>query len=230
MTRTSAQALILFAKDPVAGQVKTRLSSLLDNSTTLNLYHHFLRDSIEKICSVAEVDRFIGIASNSQTGYFEDVSRRRSVQLFVQEGDNLGERMRRAFEERFKEGYERVVIIGADSPTLPTAYIEQALQSKKEVVIGPSTDGGYYLIGMQGKVTDVFEGVSWGTDQVLSETLDVLKGQRAEAELLPVWYDVDLPEDLRFLKTHLEWMVHSGLQENKATLEFLNQLHLESKI
>ena len=230
MTRTSAQALILFAKDPVAGQVKTRLSSLLDNSTTLNLYHHFLRDSIEKICSVAEVDRFIGIASNSQTGYFEDVSRRRSVQLFVQEGDNLGERMRRAFEDRFKEGYERVVIIGADSPTLPTAYIEQALQSKKEVVIGPSTDGGYYLIGMQGKVTDVFEGVSWGTDQVLSETLDVLKGQRAEAELLPVWYDVDLPEDLRFLKTHLEWMVHSGLQENKATLEFLNQLHLESKI
>ncbi len=230
MTRNSARALILFAKDPVAGQVKTRLSSLLDNSTTLNLYHHFLSDSIEKVCSVAEADRFIGIASNSQTGYFEDVSRRRSVQLFVQEGDNLGERMRRAFEDRFKEGYERVVIIGADSPTLPTAYIEQALQSQKEVVIGPSTDGGYYLIGMQGKVTDVFEGVSWGTDQVLSETLDVLKGQRAEAELLPVWYDVDLPEDLRFLKTHLEWMVHSGLQENKATLEFLNQLHLESKI
>jgi len=230
MTRTSAQALILFAKDPVAGQVKTRLSSLLDNSTTLSLYHHFLRDSIEKICSVAGVDRFIGIASDPQTGYFEDVSQRHPVQLFVQEGDSLGERMRRAFENRFKEGYERVVIIGADSPTLPTAYIEQALQSQKEVVIGPSTDGGYYLIGMQGKVTDVFESVSWGTDQVLSETLNVLKDQRAEAELLPVWYDVDLPEDLRFLKTHLEWMVHSGLQENKATLEFLNQLHLESKI
>ena len=230
MTRTSAQALILFAKDPVAGQVKTRLSSLLDNSTTLSLYHHFLRDSIERVCSVAEVDRFIGIASDPQTSYFEDVSRSHSVQLFVQEGDNLGERMRRAFEDRFKEGYERVVIIGADSPTLPTAYIEQALQSQKEVVIGPSTDGGYYLIGMLGKVTDVFEGVSWGTDQVLSETLKVLKDQRAEAELLPVWYDVDLPEDLRFLKTHLEWMVHSGLQENKATLEFLNQLHLESKI
>jgi len=230
MTRTSAQALILFAKDPVAGQVKTRLSSLLDNSTTLSLYHHFLRDSIEKICSVAGVDRFIGIASDPQTGYFEDVSQSHPIQLFVQEGDSLGERMRRAFKNRFKEGYERVVIIGADSPTLPTAYIEQALQSQKEVVIGPSTDGGYYLIGMQGKVTDVFESVSWGTDQVLSETLNVLKDQRAEAELLPVWYDVDLPEDLRFLKTHLEWMVHSGLQENKATLEFLNQLHLESKI
>ena len=231
MTKTSAQALILFAKDPVEGQVKTRLSSLLDAPTTLSLYRHFLRDSIEKICSVAEVDRFIGIASNPKTNYFDDVSRSHSVQLFVQKGESLGERMRRAFEDRFKEGYERVVIIGADSPTLPTTYIEQALKSEKEVVIGPSTDGGYYLIGMQGKVTDIFEGVSWGTDRVLSETLNELQGQRAEAELLPVWYDVDLPEDLRFLKTHLEWMVHAGsLKECQATLAFLNQLHLESKI
>ena len=163
--------------------------------------------------------------------YFDNVSRNYPIRLFVQEGINLGERMRQAFQDRFEEGYERVVIIGADSPTLPTAYIEQALQSKKEVVIGPSTDGGYYLIGMQGKMTDIFERVPWGTDRVLSETLNVLKEQQAEAELLPVWYDVDLPEDLRFLKTHLEWMVHAGLlQEGRATLEFLKQLHLESKI
>ena len=231
MTPTSARALILFAKDPVEGQVKTRLSSLLDAQTILSLYCHFLRDSIEKICSVAEVDRFIGLASNPKTNYFDDVSRSHPVRLFVQKGGNLGERMRQAFEDRFQEGYERVVIIGSDSPTLPTAYIAQALQSEKEVVIGPSTDGGYYLIGMQGKVIDIFEGVPWGTDCVLSETLKVLEGQQAQAELLPVWYDVDLPEDLCFLKTHLEWMVHSGLlKEGQATLAFLNQLHLESKI
>jgi hypothetical protein len=83
---------------------------------------------------------------------------------------------------------------------------------------------------MKKKVTDIFAGVPWGTDRVLSETLNVLKDQRAEAELLPVWYDVDLPEDLRFLKTHLEWMAHAGLKEGAATLEFLNQLQLESKI
>jgi uncharacterized protein len=229
MTQTSTGALILFAKDPVKGQVKTRLSSLLDAPTILSLYRHFLRDSIEKICSIADVDRFIGISSNPKTSYFDDVSRSQGVRLFVQQGGNLGERMRQAFADRFEEGYERVVIIGSDSPTLPTAYIAQALQSEKEVVIGPSTDGGYYLIGMQGKVTDIFERVPWGTDGVLSETLNALKGQRAEAELLPVWYDVDLPEDLRFLKTHLEWMAHAGLQEGRATLEFLNQLQLESK-
>ncbi len=231
MTQDSARALILFAKDPVAGQVKTRLSSLLDDPTVLSLYRHFLRDSIDKICSVAEADRFIGMASDPETGYFDEVARSHPVRLFVQKGRDLGERMRQAFEDRFKEGYERVVIIGSDSPTLPATYIEQALLSEKEVVIGPSTDGGYYLIGMRAKVTDIFDGVAWGTDRVLSETLQALKDQRTEAELLPVWYDVDLPEDLRFLKTHLEWMAHSGLlKEGRTTLEFLNQLHLESKI
>ena len=229
MTQTSAGALILFARDPVEGQVKTRLSSLLDAPTILSLYRHFLRDSIEKICSIADVDRFIGIASNPKTSYFDDVSKSQGICLFIQKGENLGDRMRQAFADRFAEGYERVVIIGSDSPTLPAAYIAQALQSEKEVVIGPSTDGGYYLIGMQGKVTDIFERVPWGTDSVMSETLKALKGQRAEAELLPVWYDVDLPEDLRFLKTHLEWMAHAGQQEGRDTLEFLNQLQLESK-
>lgn len=231
MTPTSSSALILFAKDPVEGQVKTRLSSHLDTSAILILYRHFLRDSIDKICSVGDVDRLIGIASEPQSNYFNEESRKHPLRLFVQKGRDLGERMRQAFEDRFKEGYERVVIIGSDSPTLPTAYIEQALQSEKEVVIGPSTDGGYYLIGMQGNVTDMFEEVSWGTDRVLSESLNVLKHKRAEAELLPVWYDVDLPEDLRFLKTHLEWMAHAGqVKKSHETLAFLNQLHLESKL
>jgi rSAM/selenodomain-associated transferase 1 len=230
MTTRSSNALVLFAKDPVEGQVKTRLNSLLDAPTILSLYHHFLRDSIEKVGSILEADRFIGIASAPTSDYFDEVSRNYPIRLFIQEGETLGERMRQTFQDRFEEGYERVVIIGADSPTLPTAYIEQALQSEKEVVIGPSTDGGYYLIGMQGRVTDIFGGVPWGTDRVLSETLKVLKDQQAQAELLPVWYDVDLPEDLRFLKTHLEWMAHAGLKGGRATLEFLNQLHLESKI
>lgn len=227
MTAQSSGALVLFAKDPVEGQVKTRLGSLLDSKITLNLYQHFLSDSIEKIGAVSGVDRFIGVASPPTSDLFERAVRDHDIHLFVQDGKDLGERMRRTFEERFEEGYSRVVIIGADSPTLPVAYIEQAFRSDREVVIGPSTDGGYYLIGMREKVTDIFEGVSWGTDRVLAETLSALKAKRAEAGVLPVWYDVDLPEDLRFLKTHLQWMTHAGLPEGQATLEFLNQLPLE---
>ncbi len=227
MTGTRRSALILFAKDPVEGRVKTRLSSLLDPKTTLNLYLRFLDDSIAKIHAVADVDRFIGVASAPQTGYFEKLSYRPPARLFVQAGEDLGQRLHRAFEDRFREGYERVVIIGADSPTLPTGYIGQALQSEKQVVIGPSTDGGYYLIGMRGKATELFTGIDWGTGSVLADTLKILQAQGVSAELLPVWYDVDLPEDLRFLKTHLEWMAHAGLKTGQATLDYLNQLHLE---
>lgn len=227
MIEACRSALILFAKDPVEGRVKTRLGSLLDPKTTLNLYLHFLDDSIAKIHAVTDVERFIGVASEPQTGYFEKLSYHPPARLFVQEGEDLGQRMRRAFEDRFQEGYQRVVMIGADSPTLPTAYIEQALQSEKEVVIGPSTDGGYYLIGMRGKVTELFTDIDWGTGSVLADTLKILQKQGVPAELLPVWYDVDLPEDLRFLKTHLEWMAHAGLKTGQATLDYLNQLSLE---
>ena len=227
MTVARRSALILFAKDPVEGRVKTRLGSLLDPKTTLNLYLCFLDDSIAKIHAVAKVDRFIGVASEPQTGYFENLSYHPPARLFVQEGEDLGQRMHRAFEDRFQEGYQRVVIIGSDSPTLPTAYIEQALQSEKEVVIGPSTDGGYYLIGMRGMVTELFAGIDWGTGRVLADTLKALQEQGVPAGLLPVWYDVDLPEDLRFLKTHLEWMAHAGLKTGLATFKFLNQRHLE---
>ncbi len=227
MIEACRSALILFAKDPVEGRVKTRLGSLLDPKTTLNLYLHFLDDSIAKIHAVTDVERFIGVASEPQTGYFEKLSYHPPARLFVQEGEDLGQRMRQAFEDRFREGYERVVIIGADSPTLPTGYIEQALLSEKQVVIGPSTDGGYYLIGMRGKVTELFTDIDWGTGSVLADTLKILQKQGVPAELLPVWYDVDLPEDLRFLKTHLEWMAHAGLKTGQATLDYLNQLHLE---
>ena len=120
-----------------------------------------------------------------------------------------------------------MVIVGADSPTLPLAYLEQALRTDREVVIGPCTDGGYYLVGMSRCFTEIFESVPWGTDRVLSETLLRIREASAELELLSVWYDVDRPEDLQFLKTHLEFMVHAGLEKRSATLEFLNQLNLE---
>ena len=227
MAALRSNALVLFAKDPVEGQVKTRLGSLLDSKTTLDLYFHFLADSLDKISAVAGVDRFVGVASEPETDFFQQAGRRHEFTLFMQEGQNLGQRMHRAFLDRFEEGYQRVVIIGADSPSLPIAYMEEAFCSEEPVVIGPATDGGYYLIGMQGGVLDIFQGISWGTGRVLEETLAVVREKRVGAGLLPVWYDVDLPEDLRFLRTHMQWMEQAGLPVSRATLKFLNQLSFE---
>ena len=219
--------MILFAKDPVEGKVKTRLQTLLDAKTVCQLYLRILDDTIDRIGSVSDADLFVGIHPSNASGYFDRVALSNKMKIFNQEGVDLGQRMRHAFQQRFKEGYKKVVIVGADSPTLPLAYLEQALRTDRDVVIGPCTDGGYYLVGMSRCFTEIFESVPWGTDCVLSETLLRIREASAELELLSVWYDVDRPEDLQFLKTHLEFMVHAGLEKRSATLEFLNQLNLE---
>ncbi len=226
MASKNQKALVLFARDPVAGKVKTRLKQILDEETTLRLYISFLKDSIDKLFQLQDIRRLIGITPSLSSGFFDPWSQDPRVELFIQQGEDLGDRMRNAFARQFLAGCEKVVIIGSDSPTLPMEYIERAMASEKEIVLGPSTDGGYYLIGLNRKLVDVFSEISWGTDQVLEQTLARIREQSAQLELLPVWYDVDLPEDLRFLKVHSDLMVQSGLQAPSATVQMLAKLKL----
>jgi uncharacterized protein len=223
MAKSCGNAVVLFARDPVLGKVKTRLSPFLNDETILQLYTCFLHDSLDKIRQVENADLFIGVAPSNQSGFFTGMPGA-DMRIFVQEGKELGDKMRRAIQDRFAEGYEKVVIIGSDSPSLPVSYIEQALASDKDMVLGPSTDGGYYLIGMKGKLTEVFEGVTWGTEKVLQETCDHLVPGGVALELLPVWYDIDGPEDLKFFKTHLQLIEQSGLGTAGETGKLLDKI------
>ena len=227
MTKTQTKAIVLFARDPVAGKVKTRLAPFLSQELIFELYTRFLNDSVQKICKVVDADRFIGVYPSDSSGYFSRVNVEPPLEIFIQEGEDLGERMFNTFQARFDEGYERVVIIGSDSPSLPVAYIEKALNSDKDLTIGPSTDGGYYLIGMYRKPVNVFAcGIDWGSDKVLTQTLERVKESASSLELLPPWYDVDRAEDLKFLKTHLELMDQAGFEDMGTTGEFLKSLDI----
>jgi rSAM/selenodomain-associated transferase 1 len=229
MTRRQTKAIILFARDPVAGKVKTRLAPFLSEDLIFELYTRFLDDSIEKIRKVSTADPFIGVTPADSSGYFSRMSTNAEppLTMFVQEGKDLGEKMFNALQERFDEGYEHVVIIGSDSPSLPVDYLEKALSSEKDLVLGPSTDGGYYLVGMHQKPVDVFTGgIDWGSEKVLEQTLERIQKSGASLELLPPWYDVDREEDLKFLKTHLEMIAEAGLDNIGATGEFLKKLDI----
>ena len=223
MEKTHDNALILFARDPILGKVKTRLSPFLEEDVILKLYTCFLQDSLYNIRQVENVDRFVGVAPSNESGFFTGMLGS-DIRMFVQEGENLGDKMRGAIQDRFAEGYERVVIIGSDSPSLPVSYIYRAVGSDKDMVLGPSTDGGYYLIGMRGKVVEVFKDVTWGTETVLQETCEHLVQNGASLELLPVWYDVDTPEDLKFFKTHLDLIQQAGLGAFGETGKLLNEI------
>lgn len=225
MSRSHSNAVMLFARNPVPGKVKTRLQSGYDADTVCHLYEAFLEDARLQLTALDDSDAFVSIHSREGREYF-DRFQDSGFRVVCQEGDDLGQRMRHAFTSRFKEGYERVVIIGSDSPTLPTEYLRKALATETDMVLGPSTDGGYYLIGMTRKVTEVFDGVEWGGERVLASTLEKIKQSGASLLLLEPWYDIDEPEDLQFLKTHLGLMAQAGLEGGAATRKAIRELNL----
>jgi rSAM/selenodomain-associated transferase 1 len=121
--------------------------------------------------------------------------------FLAQRGATLGERMRNGASDLLARGFGCVVLVGADLPTLPAAYIVDALerltQPRESLVLGPAEDGGYYLIGLTHVHDELFDGIPWGTPDVLRRTREAAAGLRLTVELLPIWYDVDLPSDLR---------------------------------
>ncbi len=196
------RALLVFVKAPVPGQVKTRLRPALTPEEAADIYACFLEDGLRQYTRLTtRADVRICFSPAGGEAYFRQLMAGMpspvAVTYHEQVGADLGERMRHAFEAAFDSGYEQAVVIGSDHPTLPDEYVVTAfdkLQSH-EVVIGPTEDGGYYLLGSSRLVEGCFANISWSTSIVYTQTMQRLSGQRVA--VLPTWYDVDDPQALR---------------------------------
>jgi glycosyltransferase A (GT-A) superfamily protein (DUF2064 family) len=120
--------------------------------------------------------------------------------------------MANAFSHVFADGFRRVAMIGADTPTLPPAFLGEAFDALRsaEVALGPALDGGYYLVGLSRPCPDLFRQVSWSTPKVLAQTLRNLRRARLSLHVLPPWYDVDSPQQMQFLAAHLAALRAAG--------------------
>lgn len=192
------------AKAPLPGQVKTRLCPPCTLEEAARLYRCFLLDTFELVGGLRGVTVTVAYFPPGAEEAFKSMVPS-AFELMPQEGDDLGERLSRAFEQLFSLGYERVVAIGADSPTLPPAYIKQSFEllAGAELVLGPSADGGYYLIGMKAFHPELFRGVAMGTEKVFSQTLERARRANLRVSFLPPWYDVDTQDDLKHLRAEL---------------------------
>jgi len=189
------QALIVFAKPPEPGQVKTRLTAQLTPEEAASLYRAFLLDALDQYTALDADVRLYLFAPAGTTLHAAPAS----VTHHTQQGATLGDRMRHAFAETLDAGYQRAVVIGTDHPTLPSAFIKRAfseLHASPAVVIGPSTDGGYYLLGMNAFFPELFAAMRYSHGDVFADTLDRASRTDARLNILPAWYDVDEPEDL----------------------------------
>lgn len=196
-------ALLVFAKRPEPGQVKTRLTPLLSEEAAAELYEAFLRDALAQYAEI-EADVRLYLAPPHTTlpeGWVPP-----GVTRHEQRGDDLGSRMARAFLETFASGYERVVIIGTDHPTLPTPFVEAAFETLEEplsIAIGPSADGGYYLLGMNEFYPQLFQEIVYSRPDVFERTVARAAETEAALTILPPWYDVDTPDTLYRLVAEL---------------------------
>ena len=217
---------VLFAKKPVPGAVKTRLQSHLSISDAARLYEAMLLDCAIALHATRAVIKVIAFApADAEVTLHGLLSPIGSFEYAPQSEGDLGQRMESLMQWAFARA-ERVVLVGSDSPSLPAAYIDEglALLREKEVVLGPSTDGGYYLVGRRKGESRIFQDVAWSTGMVFEQTLARLGTQTLG--LLPPWYDVDTPAEAGFLKVHLEALARAGSTQAQHSLAVLRDLVL----
>ncbi|NEP88895.1 MAG: glycosyltransferase [Okeania sp. SIO2C2] len=191
--------LIIFTRYPEPGKTKTRLIPALGAEGASNLQRQMTETTVKKanklfdFISLSVEVRFVG-------GDLQLMKNWLGSDLKYQEqgmGD-LGERMARGFQSAFNRGMKSVVIIGIDCPSLTSEIILQAFAklTESDVIIGPATDGGYYLIGLRKITPELFQGINWGTSEVLSKTVAIAQSLKLVIDYLPKLSDIDRPEDL----------------------------------
>ena len=194
-------ALGIFAKAPVPGQVKTRLATTIGPDAAAQWYTQSLHVVFQRTAAAwPKVERVLFYDPPGAESAF-DVFAAVPVHQTPQQGQNLGVRMAAALQYCFNYGMERVVLIGTDAPTVPMERLGEAWDALQDadVVVGPATDGGYYLIATRAPQPQLFEGIAWSTDAVLSATLARAADRDLRVQLLPEWFDVDTAEDLAAL-------------------------------
>jgi uncharacterized protein len=191
--------LIIFAKEPRPGKVKTRLTPPLSSEAATQLYHSFLLDILEEMGRVPEMRLALAFSPAEAQGFFQGLAPP-GTYLFPQKGRDLGERMAQACAHGFAAGYSPVLLRGSDTPDLPAAIVSEAREvlaaGKVQVALGPATDGGYYLVGLTAPRPHLFQGQKWSSSTVLESTLKVARQQDLTVHLLPVWPDIDTYADL----------------------------------
>lgn len=187
------QALIIFARNPRLGQVKTRLAKTVGDIKALEIYKQLLQHTHD-ITMALPCDKYVFYADGITQ---DDIWEHNTYSKLAQSGNDLGIRMQAAFETLFNQGYQHICIIGSDCYELTSGIIQQAFDTLQQytTVIGPSADGGYYLLGLSRMQPSLFTNIEWSTNKVLEQTVDACIIADCPHTLLPLLHDIDDEQD-----------------------------------
>lgn len=201
MSKSTDNCVLFFVKYPEQDRVKTRLATEFGGEIAVELYKNFVLDMLSTILKLDVPFRICFYPESAGDKVKKWLGE--EYAYISQTGSNLGDRMKNALAKAFNEGFSRAILIGSDLPDLPEALLIEALQSLEShnAVVGPSSDGGYYLIGFSKAyfLPEVFDGISWSTENVYQQTINALESHLSKIHILPQWFDVDTSADLREL-------------------------------
>lgn len=191
----NSNALIIIAKYPEKGLVKTRLSGFMPDDKILELYKFLLEQTIRKLKDIPGVDSYIAYAPEHAKEYFSHFG----TGLICLSTGNLGINMSHSFDVIFQKGYKKAVLVGADIPDLSESIILHAfdLLTDNDIVFGPAEDGGYYLVGMKKLIREMFENVTWSSDQTLGESMEQAGKSGHTVGHTKTLRDIDTIEDVK---------------------------------
>jgi rSAM/selenodomain-associated transferase 1 len=223
MAPSPARVLGLFAKWPTGGAVKTRLAA--DPGHAARVARALLLDTLDRLAHI-DARRVLAFDPPAAEADFAALAAGRFALAPQGDGD-LGRRLHRFITAAHDHGARAVVVVGADSPTLPVEFIDRAFAAldDADVVVGPACDGGYYLLGCGSRLPPVFDDIAWGSDHVLTQTVAALDDPQWRLSVLPPWYDVDTPADWRLLCGHVAALRRAGLDPGVPRTEALCREH-----
>ncbi|MEM9075753.1 MAG: TIGR04282 family arsenosugar biosynthesis glycosyltransferase [Bacteroidota bacterium] len=204
MNEEQTNLLLIFTRNPELGKCKTRLAAKIGDVAALEVYQFLLNHTVEFTKGLNSSKHVY----YSQEIWDNDIWDNTFYEKRLQVGDDLGKRMEKAFSDGFDSGFKKIVIIGSDMYDLSQSDLEQAFSSldTHDYVIGPAEDGGYYLLGMKVENSTLFQGKTWGTSSVLSDTLKDLK--KEDVYLLLEKNDVDHYEDIKDIEAFHPFLKH----------------------
>ena len=227
MNGVKENCILFFVKYPALGRVKTRLAEQLGQNAAVDLYKDFVIDILTTLHKLKVNFKIVFAPTHTEDQFQQWLGQEYSYAPQI--GQDLGQRMKNAFLQAFSECFNKVVIIGSDSPDLPAEYLDLAFKAldTNDTVIGPSGDGGYYLIGFARNsfLPEAFDQISWSSSRVFEQTTNILKLHRRNLYLLPQWNDVDTIVDLKSLLQRNENTAFS----KSATMCYLKQHKLGGK-
>ena len=216
----------VFAKKPEPGRVKTRVAARYGPAAAAELHEAMLLDLVANWAGAdvlgPGIRRVLAYAPADAGAWF-DARLPTSFAREPQRDGDLGCRMQAFFDGEFARGASRVVLIGADAPTLDPTVVVDAFRhlDHRDVALGPAADGGYYLIGSRLRPPPVFDAVDWGSPNVLTQTVERLRASGRSLAVLPPWYDVDTPDDVTALAGHIAAMRYAGVDPRLPRTEVI---------